>query len=95
MYGSVSRWHVKEGKEDELESLVAEIASHPYPGSRRLTIYRSDADRREFWVAGVFESREAYAANSASPDTDNNFHRIRELLEADPEWHDGEVVVSV
>ena len=94
MYGSISRWHVKEGKQDELESLVTEISNNPYPGSVSLTVYRSDADSREYWVAGAFESREAYNANSASPVTDTNFHRLRELLEGDPEWHDGEIVVS-
>jgi quinol monooxygenase YgiN len=94
MYGSISRWRVKEGREAELQALVAEISSTPYPGSRSLTVYRSDSDPREFWVAGVFESREAYQANSAAPDTSSNFQRMRELLESDPEWHDGEVVVS-
>ena len=95
MYGSVSRWRVKEGKQGELESLVAEISAHPCPGSRAVTVYHSDADPREYWVAGVFESRDAYTSNSASPETTGNYHRIRELLESDPEWHDGEVVVSV
>jgi heme-degrading monooxygenase HmoA len=94
MYGSISRWRVKAGKEHELEQLAAEIAKAPYPGSRALYIYRADADPREYWVAGVFESREAYTSNSQAPDTDGNYRRLRELLESDPEWHDGEVVVA-
>lgn len=94
MYGSISRWRVKEGKQDELEELVDEISKTPYPGSRSLVVYRTDADPREYWVAGVFESREAYTSNSESPETTGNFHRLRALLEADPEWHDGEVVVA-
>jgi quinol monooxygenase YgiN len=95
MYGSVSRWTAKEGKEAELEALVAEISKAPYPGSRGLTVYRSDANPREYWVAGVFESRGAYTANSASPETSRNYERLRSLMESDPEWHDGEVIVSV
>ena len=94
MYGSVSRWRAKEGKESELEALVAEISATPYPGSRSLVVYRSDSDPREYWVAGVFESRDAYRANSEAPDTSGNFQRLRELMESDPEWHDGEVVVA-
>jgi quinol monooxygenase YgiN len=94
MYGSVSRWIAKEGKEDALEALVDEISKSPYPGSRALTVYRSDSNPREYWVAGVFESREVYTSNSASPETTANFQRLRGLMESDPEWHDGEVIVS-
>jgi quinol monooxygenase YgiN len=95
MYGSVSRWIAKEGKGAELEALVAEISKTPYPGSRALTVYRSDANPREYWVAGVFESREAYTSNSGSPETSGNYERLRSLMDSDPEWHDGEVIVSV
>lgn len=94
MYGSVSRWRVKEGKQAELEHLLNEIARERAPGSRALNVYHSDADPHEYWVAGVFESREAYASNSATPEQTGRFERLRELMESDPEWHDGEVVLS-
>jgi hypothetical protein len=42
----------------------------------------------------MFESREAYQANSATPEQGARFQRLRELMESDPEWHDGEIVVS-
>ncbi len=94
MYGSISRWRIKEGHQAELEALVAELASTPYPASRALYIYKSDADPREYWVAGVFESREAYRANGGTPETNANFERLRSHMESDPEWHDGEVIAS-
>lgn len=94
MYGSVSRWRVKEGKQEEIERLMAEVSRDRAPGSRALNVYRSDADPREYWVAGVFESREAYTSNSDSPEQTARFRQLRELMEADPEWHDGEVIVS-
>jgi heme-degrading monooxygenase HmoA len=94
MYGSVSRWRVKEGHQQELEGLVNEISKTRYPGSRALYVYRADSDPQEYWVVGVFESREAYTANSAAPETNTNYQRLREHMDADPEWHDGEVVVS-
>ena len=53
MYGSVSRWRVKEGKQEEIERLMAEVSRDRPPGSRALNVYRSDADPREYWVAGV------------------------------------------
>jgi heme-degrading monooxygenase HmoA len=48
MYGSVSRWRVKEGKEDELEKLAAEVMNDRAPGSRAVYMYRADSDPREY-----------------------------------------------
>lgn len=94
MYGSVSRWRVKEGKQGELEALLQDLSRDRAPGSRALNVYHSDADPREYWVAGVFESREAYTSNSATPEQTGRFQQLRALMESDPEWDDGEVVLS-
>lgn len=94
MYGSVSRWRVKDGRQDELERLADELMRERPSGSRAVYLYRSDSDPREYWVAGVFDSREVYAANSATPEQGQRFARLRELMDADPEWHDGEIVVA-
>lgn len=94
MYGSVSRWRVKDGKQAELEALSAEMMRERAPGSRAVYMYRSDNDPAEYWVAGIFDSREAYTSNSASAEQGERFRRLRELLDADPEWHDGEVIVA-
>lgn len=94
MYGSVARWRVKEGKQDELERLADELMRDRPAGSRAVYVYRSDNDPREYWVAGVFDSRDAYTSNSATPQQGERFQRLRELMDADPEWHDGEIVVA-
>ncbi len=94
MYGSVSRWRIKEGKQDELAQLMDELAKEPSPGSRGVTVYHADADPNEYWVCGVWESREAYTSNSATPEQDARFRRLRALMDGDPEWHDGEIIVS-
>ena len=94
MYGSVSRWRIKEGKQDELEQLWNELTNEPTPGSLGVTIYHADADPREYWVCGRWESWEAYAANSATPEQDARFRRLRALMDGDPEWHDGEIITS-
>jgi heme-degrading monooxygenase HmoA len=62
------------------------------PGHVATHLYRSDADPREFYLSVLFESREAYEANARSPEQDARYRQLRQLLEADPEWHDGEVV---
>jgi quinol monooxygenase YgiN len=93
MYGSVSRWRVKDGRQAELEQLLNEMPEPP-PGSRGVLVYRSDADPQEYWVAGSWDSKDAYTTNSSRPETDASFRRLRELLESDPEWHDGEIVLA-
>lgn len=47
-----------------------------------------------FWLCVVFESEEAYRANSTSPEQHRRWQQLRSVLDADPEWHDGDVVVS-
>jgi heme-degrading monooxygenase HmoA len=94
MYGSVSRWRIKDGQQQELEQLLNELMSDMPSGSRGVCVYRSDADPREYWVAGRWESKDAYTANSSAPGTDENYRRLRALMESDPEWHDGEIVLA-
>lgn len=94
MYGSVSRWRVIDGKQSEFERLLAELMQEVPPGSRGVHVYRSDADPQEYWTAGSWDSKDAYRANSDRPNTDANFRRLRALLESDPEWHDGEIIVA-
>ena len=94
MYGTVSRWRVKDGKQPELEQLAEELMRERPTGSRAVYVYRSDADPREYWVAGIFESKDAYTSNSNTPEQDARYRQLRALMDADPEWHDGEVVIA-
>ena len=94
MYGTVARWTVKEGKEKDLEQLAEELMRERAPGSQSVVLYRADANPREYWVASTWDSREAYHSNSRTPEQDQRFRQLRELMDADPEWHDGEIVVS-
>ena len=94
MYGSVPRWRVKDGMQNALEQLAEELLRERPTGSRAVYLYRSDADPMEYWVVGVFESKDAYASNSNTPEQDARYRRLRALMDADPEWHDGEIVVA-
>ena len=38
-----------------------------------------------------FQDRGTYDANADDPAMDAQYREYRELLEADPEWHDGEI----
>ena len=93
MYGSVSRWRVKDGRQEDLKRLADELMRDRPSGAGAVFVYQAEADPREFWVVGAFASREAYTKNSDSPEQHARFSKLRELMDGDPEWHDGEVVV--
>src|SRR5439155_3410462 len=43
------------------------------------------------WGLAVFEDQQTYRDNASDPEQDVQYRRFRELLEADPEWHDGSI----
>ena len=94
MYGTVARMRLKPGAEQKMLDLMRAEAEVGIPGDRGTIVYRSDRDPNEFYLAVVFESREAYRANAESPEMHTRYLEYRELLDADPEWHDGEIVYS-
>jgi hypothetical protein len=51
-----------------------------------------DADPQEYYLAVVFENKEAYWANAQSPEQHTRFEQMMALLEGEPEWHDGEII---
>jgi heme-degrading monooxygenase HmoA len=94
MYGTVARWRVKAGNETEFEQLVNDVTNEIPTGSRGVFLYRADTDPLEYWVASQWDSKEAYTSNSNTPEQDERFRRLRALMDGDPEWHDGEIVVA-
>jgi quinol monooxygenase YgiN len=55
-------------------------------------VYRAAARPGEYVAAAVFESKEAMERHGRDPSEDRWYHQLRALLEADPEWEDGEIV---
>jgi hypothetical protein len=92
MYGTVARFRVKPGKEAEMFELMKSDYAQQIPGSIDEWVYKMDDDPQTFYLAVLFDSRESYVKNAQSPEQDQRYRRFRALLEADPEWHDGEVV---
>lgn len=95
MFGTVARFAMKPGTEDQL----LELSEEWWNNERRKTIgvvsetvYRRTSDPSEYIVAVVFESREAYEANAASPEQDEWYQHLRALMTRDPEWMDGEII---
>jgi heme-degrading monooxygenase HmoA len=94
VYGTVARFRLKPDAEPALREQLREYEGLGVPGYISSTLYRMDAGSNEYYMAVVFESKEAYDANAQSPEQDERYQQMRELLEDDPEWHDGEVVYA-
>ena len=92
MYGTVARMRMKPGAEERLNALLREYENLRIPGYRSTYVYRMDADPREAYVVVMFDSKESYDRNADSPEQDNRYREMLTLLEAEPEWHDGEIL---
>ncbi|MFA5891744.1 MAG: hypothetical protein WDA27_12460 [Actinomycetota bacterium] len=98
MYGTVARFHAKPGRAGDLAALMDEWDRDFKPlvrGAMAGYVYRLDKDPDEMIMTAVFQDKETYLANAASPAQDKWFQRFRELIDGDPEWNDGEILGSV
>lgn len=94
MYGTVARMRLKDGKQAEFEQQLKNFESRQAPGFVRSWIYRMDADPNELMLAVAFTDKDAYVANAQSPEQGADYEGMRALLESDPEWNDGEIVLE-
>jgi quinol monooxygenase YgiN len=96
MYGTIGHLHIKPGMEGQFRQLLQGQA-HAFEtgqvaGFVASYAYRMDADQNDYYIAAVFESREAYWANAQGPEQDARYRQWLPLLDGEPEWHDGEIV---
>jgi len=94
MYGTVARMQIRPGAEPQLMALSEAYAATTVPGYVGAYLYRMDNEPNTYFMAVIFESREAYHANADNPDQHERFLKMRELLAGDPEWHDGEIIAT-
>jgi quinol monooxygenase YgiN len=57
-------------------------------------ILRPDNKKDEMLLFAIFEDRQTYRANADDPEQDRWFRRVREHLESDPLWEDGEITAT-
>jgi heme-degrading monooxygenase HmoA len=94
MYGTIANLRLKPGLESRLQENLREQIAENIPGLVASQVFRTDGDPNGYVLVVSFTSREAYQANAASPEQHARYLRFRELLAADPEWHDGEIVYA-
>lgn len=91
MYGTVAHMRLKSGMEGQIMQQMKEFEAQHVPGFVTTYCYRMDTDANDYYLAVLFTDKEAYWTNARSPEQDARYHKMRALLESDPEWHDGEV----
>ncbi len=91
MYGTIARVKIDPARLAEFKALGRETGMGKAPGQVDGYVYQMDADPGELFLVAVFEDRAAYRANAASPEQNERYLRMRSLMLADPEWHDGEI----
>jgi quinol monooxygenase YgiN len=93
MYGTVARMKVKAGKVDELIKLTQSSVETRRPeGYLGEIVYKLDANPNEVIMAVFFADKETYHKNANDPQMNKEYEQYRALLDADPEWNDGEVI---
>ena len=89
MYGSVFKMRPKAGKAAELRQVMM---SNPRRPDGMITAYLLSEDSAgNLWGFAVFQDEKSYRANAADPSQGEQYEKYRALLDADPEWHDGEI----
>jgi antibiotic biosynthesis monooxygenase (ABM) superfamily enzyme len=93
MYGTIAHMRMKPGMEEQMRQIENEDAAD-IPGFLFSHMYRMDKDANDYFMVVAFTDKETYHKNAQSPEQHQRYLRYRELLEEDPEWHDGEIVFS-
>ena len=95
MYGTIFRMKPVAGKEQDVIGIFEEWGNDRKPNVEGVFggyVMKPDADNGELVAIAVFESKEAYLANGNDPEQHKWFVRLRELLQSDPAWEDGEFI---
>ena len=94
MFGTFARMRVKKGMGSKLVETSRSVESRHADGGMSTNIFHSRHDPEEYWIAVVFRDELSYKMNAADPAQQQWFGDIRELLDSEMEWRDGEVVHS-
>lgn len=90
MYGTVARMKIQREKVEEFRALLAEVESREVEGYRSTNLLVPDDGRDEIVMVVYFEDKASYQKNADDPRMHEDYLKYRALLDADPEWTDGE-----
>src|SRR5262249_46962931 len=95
MFGTVFRMRPKPGQQQAVEELFHRWGHDLRPnvqGAYSGFLFKSTSHPGELVGVAVFDSKASYDKNANDPAQDRWYRELRALLEADPDWNDGEVV---
>lgn len=96
MFGTIATMRPKKGQETAVAEAIDawwRERSSKAEGAVCLHLYRRAA-AGELVMAVVFETQEHYEANASDPEQDAWYQSLVALLDGEPEWADGDVLVS-
>ena len=94
-FGTVARLRLKPNMLDRFFAYGEEQQQRTdVSGGVAMLVFQSDTDPLEIYLVVVAESEEQYRAQAASPEQHQQYLRMRDMLQVDPEWHDGHVLFA-
>jgi quinol monooxygenase YgiN len=90
VYGTVARMKIQREKVDELRALMESVLDRPVEGFRGSHVLIPDDGRDEIVMVAFFDDKATYTKNADDPRMHEDYLKYRALLDADPEWTDGE-----
>lgn len=97
MFGTVFRMRPRPGREAAVEEQLRRWERERRPVVAGVTasyLFKLRDHPGELIGVAVFDSEAHYRANAEDPEQDRWYRDLRALLEADPEWNDGDIVVA-
>ena len=98
MFGTIYRMHPKPDQERNIADHFRRWERERRPvvdGMVSGYLFRPRAGSRELIGVAVFDSEANYRRNASDPAQDRWNRGLRELLEGDPDWTDGDVLVAI
>lgn len=90
MYGAVAHFRVKPGNDPRKIEAIAQ--KYAVPGQVAVYLYQMDRDPLEYYMAVVFESKDAFRADSDDTQKRSVAMAFLEILAAPPQWYDGKIM---
>jgi len=97
MYGTIFHMKVKRGQEQRVAEIFREWERERKSNVRGAItglLLKPDNKPGELIGVAVFQDKASYLANADDPEQHRWYTRLRELLQADPEWEDGEYLAG-
>jgi hypothetical protein len=95
MFGTVFRMRPKRGQERAVEEQMRRWERERMPNVAGVVggyLFKLRDRPGELIGVAVFDSEANYRKNAEDPEQDRWYRGLRALLEADPEWNDGDII---